>query len=806
MDRSINSRALPFLLVALMWPGNLFGQDWSAIRGTDGNGSAMPGGILSASGPVALEVRWKKSFGSGYSSVVVAGDHVVSMCVDGDHDHVICLDKNSGATIWKTATGPEYKGENGSFDGPISTPLIYDGHVVALDPNGMLFCLKLDDGQEVWSTDLVNDQDAVKPLYGFATSPIVAGETLVVQTGAKNKSLTGFDLETGAAKWAVSNDTIDSQTPAVVNFDGTDIVLAAGGEKLTGVDPANGNILFEYEHEGGNGSAMVPVPTDDHHVILTLDDSFSKSISLRPGVAGEIEVADAWQDRSIKNTYNVPALFDGNLFAYSTRILTCVDAASGKAIWKSRKPGDGFLISIDGHLIINTKQGGLHVARATREGYQEVAQLDLFADLVWSIPAYSDNAIFVRSLSEIARVDIVAGEKLDEESGQATMPMGREFARLIDFLDKHPQPQERSAAIDNYLDEQSSFPIVEGDVVHFVYRGPGQDVALASDIFGARQEKTMVRVEGTDFFYYTLQLENDPRANYVFLVDYQPQTDPRNTRTVTSSMYAGEMEFAVRLRNEKPLEMSWFGMSSWREPDYLKSFPETLRGSIKEQTVESEQIEDELKFEIYTPPGYEADGQQRYRTVYVFGGRTVRQIGKLAAAADNLFAAADRKALSAILVFVQVQPTPQAVDAIAEDLVPYVDGHYLTKADRRHRALAGFGFAAGGALDTLGSHANLFSAIALQSPMLFDAAQAGAFAALQEIDQPVEVYIDWGRFDMYNPHENWDVRTISERVFDHCKTNKHLQVSGGMVNDSADWASWRNRYHNVLTLGVDEAD
>ena len=117
------------------------------------------------------------------------------------------------------------------------------------------------------------------------------------------------------------------------------------------------------KHEGGNGSAMTPVPIGDDQFLLTLDDSYSKAFKITSTDDG-VECTETWQSPAIKNTYNIPALSDGNLFAYSTRILTCVDPKTGKPYWKTRKPGDGFLITIDGHLIINTKKGSLCVAKA----------------------------------------------------------------------------------------------------------------------------------------------------------------------------------------------------------------------------------------------------------------------------------------------------------------------------------------------------------------------------------------------------------------------------------------------------------
>jgi hypothetical protein len=94
-------------------------------------------------------------------------------------------------------------------------------------------------------------------------------------------------------------------------------------------------------------------------------------------------------------------------------------------------------------------------------------------------------------------------------------------------------------------------------------------------MFGARQEKPMTQVADTNLYYYSMKLPRDQRANYVFFVNYKAQLDSRNARVITSSMYAGEMEFAIRLRGAPPLKMSWFAMPDWQQPSYLASEIET---------------------------------------------------------------------------------------------------------------------------------------------------------------------------------------------------------------------------------------
>ena len=765
-------------------------DDWASFRGTDGKGVASKGVEIGGTGSLGLKVRWKKKLGSGYSSVVVADSSVVTMYCDDNSDYVISLSAQSGDVNWQVKVGESFKGENGSFNGPISTPLIYRGKVYALDPGGKLVCLSLKDGTEVWTKDLVKDFKSTKPMYGFATSPIAVGDLLVLQTGARDGSLAGIDLESGAVRWKTTTDSINSQTPVAMSLEGTPVVLAAGGKFLSGVDAVDGTKLFEFEHNGGNGSAMVPVVSTDNSVVLTLDDSFSKAVTLNPVDQNQVNVSERWQERSIKNTYNVPVLCNGNLFAYSTRILTCVDPETGKPRWKSRKPGDGFLIGVGNMIVVNTKKGTLHVAKATDEKYVELGQLKLFDDLVWSLPAYSDGAIYCRSLGEIACVELIGESGLVDAAPTDSLPMGKDFRGLVDAVLKETSAEERQAIVNKYMQQQKQFPVIEGDIIQFVFQGQAKDVALAGDMFGARQERPMIRLADTDCYYYAMKLPSDQRANYVYLVDYVPQLDVKNDRKTTSSVYAGEMEFAVRLRNEKPLEMSWFAMPDWKEPAYLNGLDMQIKGTMVQHKIDASSESSDA--EVYLPPGYK-DGERSYPTIYVFSDPTHKTNGKLIPALEKMFES-DSELEPTIVVFPIFVPFGPNQKSLAKDLIPSIDKTFRTIKDRMSRRCVGFGMMAGGALAPTVENPDLISGAVVYSPMVFDAGIRQIENALDGIQDPLDVYIEWGRFDMFNPHENWDVREIGQKLWDEFDKHAKVNIRGGMVNDSGDWASWRNRY------------
>lgn len=794
MNRLIAPLILVFVLSS--WSN---AQDWPALRGESGYGELQTNnGILTQSTDVSLKTRWKKKLGSGYSSVVVANNKVVTMYTDGTSDFVACLNAANGDSVWNFKTGPMFKGENGSFDGPISTPLIESGMVYALSAQGTLFCIDLESGEQVWSTNLPELTGVKQPLYGFVTSPVMAAETLIVQVGAADKAIMGFDPKTGEARWAVGSDSINSQTPTVAVFSGKPVVLAAGGKKLMGVNPVDGKVYFEFLHGGGNGSAMSPVLLGEGKVLLTLDDRFSKTVQLNPQTDDKIQVSESWQERSIKNTYNIPVLAAGGVFAYSTRILTCVDPETGRAFWKTRKPGDGFLISVDGHLIINTKKGSLHLAKASKEGYQEISQLPLFEDLVWSIPAYSDNSVFVRSLGEIARVDIVSENKTGPIAASNQLPMGADFQEFVNRVNQATEPAAKAKQVDDWLASQTQFPVIEKGIAHFIYRGDHNDVALAGDFFGARQEKQMLNLEGTDLFYYTMPLEPDQRANYCYLINFKPTLDPLNQRKMTSTMYAGEMEFAVRLPQEKPLDMSWFAMPEWKNPTYLED-QDSLKGRLVEHVLNEEDQAKKTTIEVYLPPSVGAENLNRYPVAYVFDGKNAMERGDMVNAVDQLFGANEYDVPETIVVFLN-GGGPGFTETLVNEIVPFVDGKYPTKAARDSRLVIGFGFQGASSLLAASTKNDIFGIASAQSPLAFADAERAIMQTMGAVTQPTQVHIQWGRFDMFNPHENWDIRTVSKAMYEKLDEIEALKMSGGMVNDSTDWSSWKNRYHEIFGL------
>jgi len=163
-----------------------------------------------------------------------------------------------------------------------------------------------------------------------------------------------------------------------------------------------------------------------------------------------------------------------------------------------------------------------------------------------------------------------------------------------------------------------------------------------------------------------------------------------------------------------------------------------LAGRLEERVVVSELLRGnplgdphERPLLVYTPPGYDGQGDRRYPSVYVlqgYAGHVAMWRNRSAfrqpfpELADSLFARGE--APPAIVVYVDAWTSyggSQFVDSpgtgpyhsyLCEEVVPWVDAHYRTLASAPHRAVMGHSSGGFGAMVTAMLRPDLFGALA----------------------------------------------------------------------------------------------
>jgi len=761
--------------------------EWPGFRGPNSDGTVLEARLFGGDA-AALRVDWMRDLGSGYSAVAVTDGRVVTMFADGDADVLAAFDPETGDELWRYRIADAYKGHDGSHDGPISTPLIHGGRVYGVGPYGHLFAVDAGTGQEIWKTHLVDDHAGKAPFYGFTTSPVMADGVLVVETGAEGgKAIVGFDPATGAALWSVGEDQFEYHSPIVATIGGRRQVVAAGKTNVYGLDAKTGGVLWQYEHGGDEramgGMTIVPVPAGDDRLFLMnkIDSSVMLSVK-REGDA--YRVAEMWNSNAIKSSYVVPVYHDGYLYGMSNRIFTCVDASTGETVWRSREPGDGFPTIVGNHLVIITKPGSLHVAKASTAGYEEVAQLELFGEHSWSEVAYAGGHFYARSMGHLARIEVAGG--VDTPKGDESWIARTGFGH---FLAEVAQTEDKSAVVEAFFEQQASFPIVEeAGVVHFLYRGEATDVGIVGDMIGFRREDPMTRIDGTDVFYYSTRLEPEAAVTYGFIPDYgEPIADPLNPQR-------GAGLFG---------EVSFLAMPAWQPPVFLDEPEPSRAGRIETLEWESAVREGQTRAaRVYLPAGYDEDAGRRYPTLYVHNGKEALEDGRMQHALDHLLGREVEPVIAVFVIPEEENPRRDLGDVegyakmIVEELVPKIDAQYRTVDDPLARATVGSGRGADAALYSSFKYPQVFARVAAQS------ATTGA-DELREMarsadEQPLVIYLEWGTYHLRSPHEAWDLAQENREIWSLLREAGY-RPAGGEVPEGYGWSCWAGRTDEMLT-------
>ncbi len=87
----------------------------------------------------------------------------------------------------------------------------------------------------------------------------------------------------------------------------------------------------------------------------------------------EVRAQEIYFTRDMKNHHGGVVLVNGHIYGYNDSILTCLEFASGKMVWRDRSVGKGAVTYADGHLYILSENNVVGLVEATPAGYRKRA-------------------------------------------------------------------------------------------------------------------------------------------------------------------------------------------------------------------------------------------------------------------------------------------------------------------------------------------------------------------------------------------------------------------------------------------------
>jgi len=377
--------------------------EWPGFRGPQRDGIVRGVRIetdWAASPPVQL---WRRPIGPGWSSFAVHGDLIYTQEQRGDDEIVACYKITSGEPVWRHRDAARFWESNGGA-GPRGTPTLHSGRVYTFGATGIVNVLDEGNGAVVWSRNAATDTGARMPDWGFASSPLVLRDMLIVATSGE---LIAYDIATGKQRWIARARGSSYSSPHLATFGGVEQIVLATASGANSISPADGMLFWEHAWPGG-GAIIQPAVTADGDLLLTnmgsgMGGLGTRRLAVSRG-AGGWSVEERWTSNGLKPYFNDFVVHKGHAYGFDGSILSSIDLQDGKRKWKGGRYGNGQLVLLPDQdlLLVLSEEGELALVKATPDQFTEVARFPAIEGKTWNHPVLAGDVLLVRNAEEMA--------------------------------------------------------------------------------------------------------------------------------------------------------------------------------------------------------------------------------------------------------------------------------------------------------------------------------------------------------------------------------------------------------------------
>ena len=381
---------------------------WPQWRGPTFDGISLDTNLVESwpeSGPPVL---WTREIGRGYSSLIAVGPHVFTQTQSLYEQAVVCLDADTGKTIWSTRYGWAYDG-GGLYPGPRSTPTWHDGRIYFAAPDGTIGCLSAADGSSIWSVNPTKQFRGRGTDFGYSCSPVIADGKVIIPVGGMGASVVALSAVDGSVLWTAGDSSASYASALPITLNGQKQVITLLENSLAAFDLQTGKLLWEDEFSDGyDEHSAAPLYREPFLMYAGPFRSGAKCLRL-PLVADEKPVS-VWENQKFSNDIASSVLYEGRVYGFDlkdpqSRVqrpsrgeYRCLDFETGKILWSSAEPGHANTIIADGKLVLFNDRGQVILARAGTDQYEELARAQVFDDeICWSPPALDRGRLYLRT-------------------------------------------------------------------------------------------------------------------------------------------------------------------------------------------------------------------------------------------------------------------------------------------------------------------------------------------------------------------------------------------------------------------------
>jgi len=251
----------------------------------------------------------------------------------------------------------------------------------------------------------------------MACSPLVVSDLVVVQAGATAGTVVACDIKTGEPRWTSGRgEAAGYSSPAMFTVSGQSQIVAFKGASVSGIDLKSGDTLWKYPYRTDYDCNTASPILVGNNVLVSAGENHGSTMLKIGSKSDNFKVDKVWSSigggSAMRNEWQTAIHLGDYLYAFDNvgsagpvTHLVCIEAATGKPVWRKTRFGKGNMIAADGKLFATTMKGELVVIKATPVGYEELGRSTVI-DTTRTAPALANGHLYLRDGAEIVCLNV----------------------------------------------------------------------------------------------------------------------------------------------------------------------------------------------------------------------------------------------------------------------------------------------------------------------------------------------------------------------------------------------------------------
>ena len=373
----------------------------SQWRGPDREGIFYETGLLNSWPQNGPELLWSfEGLGAGHSSPGIGNNRIFINGMPDTTGVLYCFDLN-GNLLWQKEYGEEW---HVNYTGTRSTPLVVNDLVYLVSGMGEVFCFKAENGNLVWSVDMLKKFEGINIQWGITESVLIDGDNLICNPGGVEFNVVALNRFTGETIWTSKGHGEPSAycSPVLVEHHKTRLVVTMTQTSVIGMDADTGELYWRVDQFQTN-KIHANTPVYENGIIYCSSTSSKEGnsglLALKLSDDGK-KVEQLWRNEEFKNLMGGIVLIDGTIYgsAYRTKSWYSVNAATGDEKIIASDFSNGVIIYADRLFYCYSEDGQVALVKMTPDTFEIISKFNvpLGTDQHWAHPVIHNKRMYIR--------------------------------------------------------------------------------------------------------------------------------------------------------------------------------------------------------------------------------------------------------------------------------------------------------------------------------------------------------------------------------------------------------------------------